>query len=52
MDELESSYKKENRGRANVEKERRKIEGDLKVMQETVADLERTKNELESNIHR
>ena len=38
LDELEGSYEKEKRGRANVEKERRKVEGDLKVMQETVAD--------------
>jgi len=52
LDELEGSYEKEKRGRANIEKERRKVEGDLKVMQETVADLERTRKELESNIQR
>merc|ERR1712051_374233 len=34
LDELESSLEKEKRGRANVEKERRKVEGDLKVTQE------------------
>merc|ERR1719151_455121 len=33
LDELESSLEKEKRGRANVEKERRKVEGDLKVTQ-------------------
>merc|ERR1712209_169118 len=31
LDELEGSFEKEKRGRANIEKERRKIEGDLKV---------------------
>ena len=31
LDELESSYEKEKRGRANIEKERRKIEGELKI---------------------
>ena len=31
LDELESSLEKEKRGRANVEKERRKVEGELKV---------------------
>merc|ERR1712242_275113 len=35
LDELQGSYEKEKRGRANVEKERRKIEGELKVLQET-----------------
>merc|ERR1712209_288946 len=40
LDELESSYEKEKRGRANIEKERRKIEGELKIMQETVSELE------------
>merc|ERR1719330_980312 len=52
LDELESSYEKEKRGRANIEKERRKIEGELKVMQETVSELERTRKELENNIQR
>merc|ERR1719288_37254 len=52
LDELESSYEKEKRGRANIEKERRKIEGELKVMQETVSELERTRKELENAIGR
>merc|ERR1711923_228413 len=52
LDELESSYEKEKRGRANIEKERRKIEGELKVMQETVSELERTRKELENAIQR
>ena len=52
LDELEGSYEKEKRGRANIEKERRKVEGELKVMQETVSELERTRKELENNIQR
>ena len=40
LDELESSHEKEKRSRANVEKDRRKIEGELKICQETVAELE------------
>merc|ERR1712105_180207 len=35
-----------------IEKERRKIEGELKVCQETVAELERSKKELEAAIMR
>lgn len=35
-----------------VEKERRKLELDLKMTQETVAELERSKRELEAQISR
>merc|ERR1712106_775846 len=52
LDELESSFEKEKRSRGAIEKERRKIEGDLKVCQETVADLERSKKELEAQVGR
>merc|ERR1719297_545746 len=38
LDELESSLEREKRGRAQVEKERRKVEGELKVTQESVCD--------------
>merc|ERR1711981_1370315 len=43
LDELESSFEKEKRSRGALEKERRKIEGELKVCQENVAELERSK---------
>jgi len=52
LDELESSYEKEKRARANSEKERRKVEGDLKITQQTVIELERTKKEMENIISR
>merc|ERR1719412_2015113 len=52
MDELQDSYEREKRARADIEKQRRKTEGELKVTQEGVSDLERTKKELESNIAR
>merc|ERR1712123_187232 len=52
LDELEGSLEKEKRGRAQVEKERRKVEGDLKICQETVAELERSKKELEAALMR
>merc|ERR1712183_522638 len=48
LDELESSFEKEKKSRGAIEKERRKIEGELKVCQETVAELERSKKELEA----
>lgn len=37
---------------ADVEKSKRKVEGDLKLTQEAVADLERNKKELEQTIQR
>merc|ERR1712012_484334 len=52
LDELESSLEREKRGRAQVEKERRKVEGELKVTQESVCDLERARKELEATIER
>jgi len=52
MDQLNDSYEKEKRQRAIVDKERRKVEGELKIAQERVADLEREKKELESSIAR
>merc|ERR1712083_225104 len=47
LDELQGSLNGEKRGRAQVEKERRKVEGELKVTQESVCDLERARKELE-----
>merc|ERR1712158_198168 len=52
LDELESSLEREKRGRTQVEKERRKVEGELKVTQESVCDLERARKELEATIER
>jgi len=52
LDDLEGSVEKEKRARTNVDKERRKIEGELKMLQETAADIERSKKELEANIAR
>ena len=48
LDELEGSYEKEKRGRTQVEKERRKIEGELKLCQDQVAELEREKRNVEN----
>ena len=52
LDELESSVTSEKRAKATAEKDRRKIELELKMMQETVADLERSRKELEAQIAR
>merc|ERR1719153_749005 len=52
LDELNDSLAREKRGRADIEKQRRKVEGELRVTQESVGDLERQKKELEGTIGR
>merc|ERR1711997_418505 len=51
-DELEDGANREKRARADVEKQRRKVEGELKMAQESVSDLEGAKRELENAISR
>merc|ERR1711972_1006526 len=52
LDEIEGSVNNEKRARGNIEKDRRKIELELKMMQETVSELERSRKELEGHIAR
>jgi len=52
LDELEDSLEREKKMRNEVDKTKRKVEGDLRLTQEAVADLERNRKELESNIGR
>lgn len=52
LDELEDSLEREKKLRGDIEKGKRKTEGDLKLTQEAVADLERNKKELEQTIQR
>merc|ERR1719422_1444653 len=52
LDELNDSLAREKRARSDIEKQRRKVEGDLRVMQESVSELERSKKELENTIGR
>merc|ERR1712042_77508 len=49
-EELNQAFAAEKKKRANLEKEKRKVEGDVKLTMETVSDLERNKKELESYI--
>merc|ERR1711892_1200279 len=52
LDELEDSYEREKKSRLDMDKQRRKIEGDLKVTQEVVIDLERDKKDVESCVEK
>merc|ERR1712128_36454 len=52
LDDLEDSYEREKKSRLDMDKQRRKIEGDLKVTQEVVIDLERDKKDVESLIEK
>merc|ERR1712241_745691 len=47
LDELEGGLDKEKKGRAALEKQKRKTSGDLKMAQDGVAELERSKRDLE-----
>merc|ERR1712114_27654 len=47
LDQLDSGLDKEKKSRAALEKQKRKVEGDLKMAQDSVADLERAKRDLE-----
>merc|ERR1712212_1403767 len=50
LDELEDSLEREKKARLDMDKQRRKVDADLKVTQEMVNDLEREKKELEGFI--
>merc|ERR1719189_1662398 len=52
LDELNDSLSKEKRSRADTEKTRRRVEGELKISQEAVSDLDRQKKEGEMTIAR
>merc|ERR1712038_2189707 len=52
LDDLNDQLGKEKRDRIDCEKARRRVEGELKVSQEAVADLERQKKDGESTIGR
>ena len=48
--QVEDSLEHEKKARADVEKVKRKLEGDLKMTQETVEELEHAKREMEETI--
>merc|ERR1712157_708696 len=52
LDECEDSLEREKKTWADVEKIKRKVEGDLKLTQEAVADLERIRSELGQTVQR
>merc|ERR1719394_995980 len=50
QDEVINKLNKEKKSRATVEKQKRKLEGDLKMAQDSVVELERSKRDLEVTI--
>merc|ERR1712112_83045 len=48
----EDSLEREKKTKSDVEKLKRKVEGDLKLIQEAVSDLDRVKNELNQTVQR
>merc|ERR1712126_550433 len=52
LDECEDSLEREKKSKSDVEKLKLKVEGDLKLTQEAVSDLDRVKNELNQTVQR
>merc|ERR1712088_713015 len=52
LGEAEDSLEREKKAKGDVEKLKRKVEGDLKLTQETISDLERVKQELNQSVQR
>merc|ERR1712110_261558 len=50
LDELNDSLAREKRASGDIQKQRRQVEGQLRLHQETVGELERVKKELEATI--
>merc|ERR1719391_1467046 len=48
--EIQGAYNNEKKKRANIEKETRKVQGDVKLTMEQIHDLERNRKDLESMI--
>ena len=52
LDDLEDTVDREKKQRGDTEKQRRKVEADLKISQDMVGELERGKKELEAVVSR
>merc|ERR1719266_1046187 len=52
LDEIEDSWEREKKHKGDIEKLKRQVEGNLKLTQETVSDLERNKIELGQVVQR
>merc|ERR1712226_929853 len=52
LDEVEDSWEREKKHKGDIEKLKRQVEGNLKLTQETVSDLERNKIELGQVVQR
>ena len=49
LDDMDSAVEKEKKVKYSVEKERRKLEGNLKMCQGAVSDMEKDKREMEQS---
>ena len=50
IDEIETAQETEKRQKIELDKQRRKMEGDLKICHQTIAELERTKKDIEKSL--
>lgn len=52
LDDLENSLEREKHSRADVEKSRRKLEGEMKLAQDTIDELKLQRTDLEAALKR
>ena len=52
IDEIDTAYEKEKRQKLELDKQRRKLESELKISQVTIEELQRSQKEIENNITR
>ena len=50
IDEIETAQETEKRQKIELDKQRRKMEGDLKICHQTIVELERTKKDIEKSL--
>ena len=50
IDEIETAQETEKRQKIELDKQRRKMEGDLKICHQTITELERTKKDIEKSL--
>ena len=52
LEETEDNLEREKKARSDLEKVRRKLEGDLKMAQEAIDELDRSKHDLEDQVRK
>lgn len=52
MDDLEDNLEREKRARNDTDKQKRKVEGELKIAQENIDEVNKQKTDIENNLRK